>query len=140
TFSFAPIRWRTEPPNKDVGVRRKPHPFSLATAVRPSEIGWPPCRRDARLARDSNSGRECVAISSILSAQLTPSRLMAFSFGFAPPAIIEAGIRLGIFDLLDSGARTADDIATAIGANVRGVRLVLNALVGLDLLTKDPHG
>ena len=81
-----------------------------------------------------------MAISSILPAQLTPSRLMAFSFGFAPPAIIEAGIRLGIFDLLDSGARTADDIATAIGANVRGVRLVLDALVGLDLLTKDPHG
>ena len=79
-------------------------------------------------------------MNSLSPVELTPSRLMAFSFGFAPPAIIEAGIRLGIFDLLDNGARTADDIAIAIGAPLRGVRLVLNALVGLDLLTKDPHG
>ncbi len=78
-------------------------------------------------------------MNSVSPAQLTPSRVMAFSFGFAPPAIIEAGIRLGIFDLLDNGAKTADDIAFAIGAQLRGVRLVLNALVGLDLLTKDPQ-
>lgn len=79
-------------------------------------------------------------MNPVSPAPLTPNRLMAFSFGFAPPAIIEAGIRLGIFDLLDHGAKTADDIATAIGAQERGVRLVLNALVGLDLLTKDPRG
>lgn len=76
-------------------------------------------------------------MSAVSQAQLTPSRLMAFSFGFAPPAIIEAGIRLGIFDLLDDGAKTANDIAAAIGGQIRGVRLVLNALVGLALLTRD---
>lgn len=78
-------------------------------------------------------------MNAVPPAQLTPSRLLAFSFGFAPPAVIEAGIRLGIFDLLDSGARTAAEIAAAIGAQARGVRFVLNALVGLDLLTKDPR-
>jgi SAM-dependent methyltransferase len=79
-------------------------------------------------------------MNSVSSAQLSPTRLMAFSFGFAPPAIIEAGIRLGVFNLLDQGAKTADDLATAVGAQARGLRLLLNALVGLELLTKDPHG
>lgn len=72
-------------------------------------------------------------------AQLTPRRLLAFSFGFAPPAIIEAGIRLGVFDLLDGSTRTAAEVAAAIGAQTRAARLVLNALVGLELLTKDPQ-
>jgi ubiquinone/menaquinone biosynthesis C-methylase UbiE len=62
---------------------------------------------------------------------------MAFTFGFAPPVLIETGIRLGIFDLLDKGEKTADDIAAAVGASTRALRIVLNALVGLDLLRKD---
>lgn len=78
-------------------------------------------------------------MTAISPAQPTPARLMAFSFGFAPPAIIEAGIRLHIFDLLDDGAKTADDIAAAIGAQSRALRRVLDALVGLDLLTKGPN-
>jgi SAM-dependent methyltransferase len=69
---------------------------------------------------------------------VTPDRLMAFTFGFAPPAIIETGIRLGIFDLLDKGAKTADEIAVTVRASTRALRIVLNALVGLDLLVKDP--
>lgn len=79
-------------------------------------------------------------MTAVSPSPVSPSRLLAFSFGFAPPAIIEAGIRLGIFDLLDNGPKFADDLATAIGAQPRGIRLVLNALVGLDLLTKDQHG
>ena len=78
-------------------------------------------------------------MNDIQPAQLTPRRLLAFSFGFAPPAIIEAGIRLGIFDLLDGGARTAAEIAAAVSAQARAVRLVLNALVGLELLSRDPQ-
>jgi 3-hydroxy-5-methyl-1-naphthoate 3-O-methyltransferase len=70
-------------------------------------------------------------------AQVTPHRLMAFTFGFAPPVLIETGIRLGIFDLLDKGEQTANEIAVTVGASARALRIVLNALVGLDLLTKD---
>jgi hypothetical protein len=68
---------------------------------------------------------------------ITPERLMGFTFGFAPPVIIETGIRLGIFDLLDKGARSIGEIAASSGASARGLRIVLNALVGLDLLAKD---
>jgi len=62
---------------------------------------------------------------------------MGFTFGFAPPVVIETGIRLGIFDLLDQGARPIGEIAASSGASARGLRIVLNALVGLDLLAKD---
>lgn len=69
--------------------------------------------------------------------RITPERVMGFTFGFAPPVIIETGIRLRVFDLLDEGAKTIDEIAGASGASIRGLRTVLNALVGLDLLVKD---
>jgi SAM-dependent methyltransferase len=69
--------------------------------------------------------------------QITPERLLGFTFGFAPPTIIETGLRLGIFDLLDKGARSVEEIAASSGASVRGLRIVLNALVGLDLLAKE---
>jgi 2-polyprenyl-3-methyl-5-hydroxy-6-metoxy-1,4-benzoquinol methylase len=71
------------------------------------------------------------------SNRINPERLMGFTFGFAPPLIIETGIRLGIFDLLDKGARSIGEIAAASGTSARGLRIVLNALVGLDLLAKD---
>ncbi len=69
--------------------------------------------------------------------RITPERLMGFTFGFAPPVIIETGLRLGIFDLLDNGAGSIGEIAASSGASARGLRIVLNALVGLDLLAKD---
>ncbi len=76
-------------------------------------------------------------MSVAAAGSVTPERLMGFTFGFAPPAIIEVGIRLRIFDLLDASAKTVGELATATGASVRGLRIILNALVGLDLLAKD---
>jgi 2-polyprenyl-3-methyl-5-hydroxy-6-metoxy-1,4-benzoquinol methylase len=70
----------------------------------------------------------------------TPERLMGFTFGFAPPLIIEAAIRHRVFDLLDAGAKTVHDICTQTSTSARGMRALLNALVGLELLTKDQAG
>jgi SAM-dependent methyltransferase len=69
--------------------------------------------------------------------RITPGRLMSFTFGFAPPVLIETGLRLGVFDLLDKGARSIGEIADSSSASRRGLRIVLNALVGLELLEKD---
>lgn len=69
--------------------------------------------------------------------RLTPERLMGFTFGFAPPVIIETGLRLRIFDLLDEGPKTIAELAAATGASARGLRILANALVGLDLLARD---
>src|SRR5215510_4534302 len=72
--------------------------------------------------------------------QISPERLMQFTFGFAPPLMVETAIRHGVFDILDKAAKTLDALCAETGASPRGLRTVLNALVGLDVLAKDEAG
>ena len=62
---------------------------------------------------------------------------MQMAWGYAPVLIIEAAVRHRLFDLLDQGPRTAPALAAETGASVRGLRTVLNALVGLELLARE---
>jgi precorrin-6B methylase 2 len=62
---------------------------------------------------------------------------MQMGWGYAPPLMIEAALRLGVFDLLAQGAKTLEEIVQATGASPRGLRSVCNALAGLQLLSKD---
>jgi ubiquinone/menaquinone biosynthesis C-methylase UbiE len=71
--------------------------------------------------------------------QVTPERLMQFGFAYAPPLIIGAAVSNNIFDSLASGAKTAEQISKETGASGRGLRSLMNALVGLELLKKDRH-
>jgi len=71
--------------------------------------------------------------------QVTPERLMQFGFAYAPPLIIAAAVSNKVFDSLDSGSKTVDQISKETGASVRGLRMLVNALVGLELLKKDRH-
>jgi SAM-dependent methyltransferase len=66
--------------------------------------------------------------------------LMQFTFGFAPPLLIETAIRHGVFNLLDRGAKTIEQVCAETSASPRGMRALLNALVGLELLAKDDIG
>jgi len=66
----------------------------------------------------------------------TPERLMQFAWGYAAPIIISTAVNLGVFDQLDRGPGTAAEVAAAIEGTERGARGVLNALVGLGLLSK----
>jgi len=70
------------------------------------------------------------------SAPVTPERLMQLSWGFAPPLIIEAAIHHGVFDHLETGAKTVEEVAGLSGASVRGLRAIMDALTGLQLLEK----
>ena len=70
------------------------------------------------------------------SGRMTPERLMQLTGGYAPPLIIETALRLGVFDALDQGAKKIDQLLRTTGASARGMGMLLNALVGLDLLTK----
>ena len=72
--------------------------------------------------------------------QVTPERLMQLGFGYAPPLIIGAAINNKVFDTLDSGAKTIDQLSKTTGASQRGLRAIMNALVGLELLKKDRQG
>jgi len=65
---------------------------------------------------------------------------MQFAWAYAPPLIIEAAIRNNIFDELDAGPKTTQELVAATGASERGVAAIANVLVGLELLAKDGEG
>jgi len=73
-------------------------------------------------------------------APITSERIMQLMWGYAPPLILEAAIRHRVFDVLDNGAKTVEEVEDATGASARGLTAVMNALVGLDFLTKDALG
>ncbi|HVY94864.1 MAG TPA: methyltransferase, partial [Bryobacteraceae bacterium] len=70
-------------------------------------------------------------------SSVTPEKIMRYTWGYAPPLIIEAAIRNGFFDALKDGSKTAAQVSTATGASLRGVASILNALTGLELLDKN---
>jgi hypothetical protein len=67
---------------------------------------------------------------------VTPDRIQQLAWGYTAPMILEAAVRLRVFDALDAGPKTAPQVVAQTGASPRGVRLLLNALVGLELLAK----
>ena len=72
--------------------------------------------------------------------QVTPERIMQMAWGYAPPLILEAAIRNKVFDTLDSGPKTIDEVAAATGASTRGLRAIMNALVGFEFLKANGNG
>jgi ubiquinone/menaquinone biosynthesis C-methylase UbiE len=73
-------------------------------------------------------------------AVATPERIQQLAWGYAPPLIIEAALHHGVFDCLDGGSKTVEEVAARSRASLRGLRAVMNALAGLGLLTKDADG
>src|SRR4051794_31018716 len=71
------------------------------------------------------------------SRQPTPHRLGQIAWAFAAPLIVEAAVKHRMFDVLDRGPRTLEDLAREVGASPRGLRAIVNALVALDLLSRD---
>lgn len=72
--------------------------------------------------------------------QVTPERLMQFAWSYAPPIAIEAAIQNRVFDVLDERPRTVDELAQETGSSKRGLRALMNMLVGLGLLEKATNG
>lgn len=68
--------------------------------------------------------------------QLTPDRILQMSWGYAPTLILEAALRNKVFDTLDAGPKSIAEVAQSTGASPRGLRALMNALVGLELLRK----
>jgi ubiquinone/menaquinone biosynthesis C-methylase UbiE len=72
--------------------------------------------------------------------QPTPDRLMQFAWGYAIPLMIESGIKHRVFDVLDASAPTpltAEQLAQKTGTNARAMRILCNALAGVEVLAKD---
>ena len=71
---------------------------------------------------------------------VTPERIQQFAWGYVPPLVLEAAIRHGVFDTLDTGPKTVAEVAQATGASQRGLTAIMNVLLGLGFLAKDQQG
>jgi ubiquinone/menaquinone biosynthesis C-methylase UbiE len=70
-------------------------------------------------------------------APLSPEPLMHLLQGMQAAGILKGGIDLGVFDEIAAGHEDARSIATAVGADERATRILLDALVALGVLTAD---
>jgi 3-hydroxy-5-methyl-1-naphthoate 3-O-methyltransferase len=71
------------------------------------------------------------------NAPVTPERIMQFGWGYVPTLVLEAAIHHRVFDVLDAGPKTLKETAEATGGSERGLRAIMNVLVGLNFLAKD---
>jgi 3-hydroxy-5-methyl-1-naphthoate 3-O-methyltransferase len=79
-------------------------------------------------------------MSTLTAAPVTPQRISQLAWGYAAPLIIEAGLRNEVFEKLDIGPMTVEEVHAATGASIRGLTAIMNALIGLELLEKDYRG
>jgi ubiquinone/menaquinone biosynthesis C-methylase UbiE len=71
---------------------------------------------------------------------VTADRIMQMAWGYAPPLMIGAAVRHGLFDALAAQPRTATELAEQTRTSPRGVRMIADALVALGLLAKQSGG
>lgn len=69
--------------------------------------------------------------------RVTVEPLMRIMQGMQATAILQAGVRLGICDAIAAGHDDVHAVAAEVGADVRGTRILLDALTALGLLEKD---
>src|SRR5947208_3822830 len=62
---------------------------------------------------------------------------MTILFVSPPPYIISAAVNNKVFDTLEAGPKTVYQVKKQTGAAARGLRVIMDALVGLGLLKKD---
>src|SRR6185369_11609782 len=77
--------------------------------------------------------------TAVQSKPVTPERIMQLAWAYAPPLIIEAAISNKVFDELDKGPATVQELSGRTGTSVRGLTNLLDALVALELATKEPR-
>src|SRR5262245_22643089 len=65
---------------------------------------------------------------------------MQLMWGYAPPLIIEAALKLAVFDRLDHQPAAAAQLAADAGATERGMRILTDALVALGFSARDNEG
>ena len=65
---------------------------------------------------------------------VSPKRIIEMVWDFAPPMVLEAAVRHRVFDTLDEGPKTLEQVAAETGCSVRGLRAILDALTGMNFL------
>jgi len=70
----------------------------------------------------------------------SPERLAEFAFSFAPPLLLQTAVELQVFDFLGQSPLSLEQISLRTGASLRGLRALLNALVGFEFLARSDDG
>jgi ubiquinone/menaquinone biosynthesis C-methylase UbiE len=74
---------------------------------------------------------------SARASVLDPAPLLQMSFSYAASRILSTAVQLDFFSHIAAGAHTAAEIAHEAGASERGTRMLLDALCGFELLSKN---
>src|ERR1700687_1929571 len=91
----------------------------------------PPVRAGESRGCDNRNSRY-LRMSASSNPAVRPDRIMEMVWGYAPPIILGTAIQCRVFDLLDGAPKTVDELAKASGNSARGLRAILNALVGFQ--------
>ena len=67
---------------------------------------------------------------------LNPGHLLELSGNYWKSATLHAGVKLGVFTVIDEDAMTGRDLAQKLNCTQRAVTMLLNALAAMDLLEK----
>jgi ubiquinone/menaquinone biosynthesis C-methylase UbiE len=68
------------------------------------------------------------------------SDLMMMHLGFAPSRILATALELSVFSHISAGKKTVEEVAAAAGTTERGMHILLDALVGIQLLNRNSQG
>lgn len=71
-----------------------------------------------------------------MSGKHTDASILKMVHGFMASRVVISAAELDLFTLLAEQARTADEVAEAIGADLRGITILLDALCALGFLMK----
>jgi len=66
----------------------------------------------------------------------TPAKIMDYFWGIASTHVLVTAIELDLFSLINDGNHTVASIVRVTGFSSRGLRMLLDALTGMQLLTK----
>jgi hypothetical protein len=69
-----------------------------------------------------------------------PQRIFQLAFGYSAPLMLETAVEHKIFDVLEQGPKTTDEVAKATNTSPRGARILLNGLVAIEMVTKEKSG
>jgi 3-hydroxy-5-methyl-1-naphthoate 3-O-methyltransferase len=82
----------------------------------------------------SNKGIEFMAQPA--TGAVTPQHLLEMSWGFAPTLMLDAGVKIGLYEALDGKSMNPAQIAQKTGASPRGLKGLLEGLTGLGVLKR----
>jgi len=76
------------------------------------------------------------APSQLLAAQESPQAILEVTWAFASTQVVCTALELDLFTCLEDGHSTVKDVAAETGSSTRGIRILLDALVGMKFLEK----